>query len=114
MTATRLSAWIPVILWAGVIFAFSSIPSLGTGLGVWDLLLRKLAHAAEFGLLAVLVYRASGSLPVAFVGASAFAATDEVHQLFVRGRTGSPLDWLVDTAGIAIALGLVLLRERRR
>jgi len=114
MTATRLTAWLPVVLWAGAIFAFSSIPSLGTGLGVWDLVLRKLAHAAEFGLLAVLVYRASGSLPAAFVGTSAYAATDEVHQLFVRGRSGSPLDWLVDTAGIAIALGLVLLRERRR
>lgn len=114
MTAARVYPWIPVVVWAGVIFAFSSIPSLGTGLGVWDLLLRKLAHAAEFGLLAVLVYRASGSYPVAFFGASAYAATDEVHQIFVRGRSGSPLDWLVDTAGIAIALGLVLVRERRR
>lgn len=114
MTATRAVAWIPVVLWAGAIFAFSSIPSLGTGLGVWDLVLRKLAHAFEFGLLAALVHRASGSFPAAFLGTSAYAATDEIHQLFVQGRSGSPLDWLVDTAGAAIALLVVAWRERRR
>src|SRR5437899_3716092 len=37
MTRSRvLSLWAPVLLWAGVIFALSSIPSLGTGLGTWD------------------------------------------------------------------------------
>jgi VanZ family protein len=31
---------------------------------------------------------------------SAYAATDEVHQAFVAGRHASPLDWLIDTAGV--------------
>jgi VanZ family protein len=106
--------WIPVLLWAGIIFAFSSIPSLNTGLGVWDLVLRKLAHAAVFGVLAVLIFRAVGRLVPAFLGASAYAVTDELHQSFVSGRQASVRDWAVDTAGAAIGLLVVsALRTRR-
>jgi hypothetical protein len=43
-----------------VIFAFSAVPSLGTGLGTWDLLLRKLAHATEYAILGALLLRAVG------------------------------------------------------
>ena len=32
-----------------------------------------------------------------------YAATDEFHQTFVDGRTGTPVDVLIDSAGIAIA-----------
>ena len=41
-----------------MIFAFSSIPSLGTGLGTWDLVLRKLAHLTEYAVLGALLVRA--------------------------------------------------------
>jgi hypothetical protein len=30
-----------------------------------------------------------------------YAATDEVHQHFVHGRIGSPLDWAIDGLGVA-------------
>ena len=106
MVAARLTTWVPVVLWAGLIFALSSIPDLGTGLGSWDVLLRKLAHAAEYGVLGGLVFRAVRSAPAALMLASAYAVTDEVHQAFVTGRHGSPLDWLVDSAGAF--LGVVL------
>jgi VanZ family protein len=109
MLAMRISAWAPVVFWAGLIFAFSSIPDLGTGLGAWDLVLRKLAHAAEYGLLAVLLYRALRRPWLALALASAYAATDEVHQTFVHGREGTPRDWAIDTAGAL--LGLLLLRR---
>src|SRR5205085_6520858 len=39
-----LTVWLPIVLWAGLIFALSSIPSLHSGLGTWDLILRKCAH----------------------------------------------------------------------
>ncbi len=109
-----LRLWVPVVLWAGVIFAFSSIPSLNTGLGVWDLVLRKLAHAAVFAVLAVLILRAVGRVVPAFLGASAYAATDEFHQSFVTGRQASARDWAVDTAGAAIGLIVVSVLRRRR
>ena len=113
MTTTRISLWAPVIVWAGVIFAFSTIPSLGTGLGTWDLVLRKLAHGAEFAVLGALLFRATRSWPLALIVGSAYAVTDEVHQMFVDGRVGSPVDWAVDTAGAGIGIVLYLLWRRR-
>jgi VanZ family protein len=112
MALTRVSAWVPVLLWAGLIFALSSIPDLGTGLGVWDLVLRKLAHTAEYAILGALVFRASRSAPAAVLLASAYAATDEVHQAFVRGRHGSPLDWLIDTVGVALGVAMAYRLSR--
>lgn len=43
---------------------------------------------------------------VAVAIASAYAITDEVHQIFVPDRTCDPIDWLVDTLGAALGAGL--------
>jgi len=96
--------WIPVILWAGLIFTLSSIPDLGTGVGNWDLVLRKLAHTAEYAILAALIFRAARRASIAVALASAYAVTDEFHQTFVTGRHGSPVDWLIDIVGVAIGV----------
>jgi VanZ family protein len=105
-----LATWAPVIAWAGVIFALSSIPSLGTGLGTWDLVLRKLAHVTEYAILAFLLRRAF-AVPAAFGVALAYAISDEFHQTFVRGREGRPRDVAIDALGIV--LGLLAGRRRR-
>jgi len=102
------SLWLPVLAWAAVIFALSSVPSLSSGLGSWDTVLRKGAHMSEYAILAVLLWRALGSEWPALGLAIAYAVSDEIHQLFVRGRQGSPLDVAIDTVGIL--LGLTLLR----
>ncbi len=110
MTASaRLARWGPVVAWAAVIFAFSSVPHLGTGLGGWDLVLRKLAHLAEFAVLGALLMRALGRTRPAIALGSLYAATDELHQAFVDGRVASPVDWGIDTAGV---LAGVLLYTR--
>lgn len=106
MVATRLTIWAPVALWAGLIFTLSSIPSLDSGLGTWDLILRKLAHFAEYAILGALLLRALRREPVAVLLGSAYALTDEVHQAFVTGRQGSPLDWAIDTAGVILGVFL--------
>jgi VanZ family protein len=106
------SRWLPVLVWAGVIFAFSSIPSLNSGLGTWDYVLRKLAHMTEYAILAVLLARATGSYAWALALAVAYAGSDEVHQLFVRGRHGSPIDVGIDAAGALV--GLAVLRSKLR
>ena len=105
-TSAALRLWAPVVLWAAVIFAFTSVPDLGTGLGTWDLVLRKLAHAAEFAVLGALLLRALAFERPALAVGIAYAATDELHQHFVRGRFGSPLDVLIDAAGVAIGVTL--------
>jgi VanZ family protein len=103
--------WLPVLVWAAVIFTFSSIPDLGTGLGGWDLVLRKLAHAAEYAILGALLVRATGSRRLAFTVAVVYAASDELHQTFVEGRVGAVHDVAIDAAGAAI--GIVLYRSVR-
>ena len=108
-----LTLWLPVILWAAVIFVFSSIPSLSSGLGAWDTVLRKGAHVTEYAVLGALLYRALGREPLALAAGIAYAATDELHQHFVRGRHASPVDVAIDAAGVAFGM-LVWLRLRGR
>ena len=96
--------WLPVVVWAGVIFALSSVPDLGTGLGGWDVVLRKIAHAAEFAVLGALLLRALGSWRLAFALGVLYAVSDEVHQSFVRGREGSPVDVAIDAVGVACGI----------
>ncbi len=103
-----VSLWLPVLLWAALIFSLSAVPSLDSGLGTWDLVVRKIGHAGEFAVLALLFLRALGVSPwrygLAFAAACAYAASDELHQHFVRGRTGSPRDVAIDAAGTALGL----------
>ena len=78
----------------------------------------KLLHAAAFGGLAFLVTRAarfsmpSWSLPkqllVGAFGASALGALLEVCQAFVPYRSADPWDWVADTVGATLAIGVLL------
>jgi VanZ family protein len=108
-----LTVWFPVVAWAAVIFTFSSIPGLSTGLGAWDTFLRKGAHVTEYAVLGALLYRALGREALAFAAGIAYAATDEFHQHFVRGRHASPVDVAIDAVGVSLGM-LLWLRVRRR
>ena len=110
----RFALWAPVILWAGVIFTLSSIPSLSTGLGVWDEILRKGAHLTEYAILGALLLRALGRAVPAFLVGVSYAVTDEIHQHFVRGRHASPFDVAFDAAGVALGLLIVLSVQSQR
>ena len=110
--SAALRLWAPVVLWAAAIFTLSSISDLGTGLGTWDLVLRKLAHGAEFAILGALLLRALREELPALVAGVAYAVTDELHQHFVAGRVGSPIDVAIDSAGVAV--GILLWRRLGR
>jgi VanZ family protein len=111
--ARRVSLWLPVLAWAGVIFALSSVPSLSPGLGLWDLVLRKAAHVTEYAILGALLLRALERELPAFAIAVAYAVTDEIHQHFVRGRHASPVDVAIDAAGIAVGIAAYGAARRR-
>ena len=108
-----LTVWLPVVFWAAVIFTLSAIPSLSTGLGLWDTILRKGAHVTEYAVLGALLMRALGQEAPALAAGIAYAATDELHQHFVRGRHGAPVDVAIDAIGVAAGM-LVWLRVRER
>jgi len=112
VSARGFRAWAPIVLWAAVIFAFSSIPSLSSGLGTWDLILRKIAHLSEYAILGVLLLRAIQRPTVAILAGALYAVTDEVHQHFVRGRHAAWYDVLIDTVGVTVGV-LTWSRLRR-
>ena len=98
----------PPLALMGVIFFLSAQEDLNSGLGVWDTIGRKLVHMATYGVLWWLWYRALGlRSPAAAIAITlAYAVSDEFHQTFVEGRHGSPVDVLIDAAGVAIAVVL--------
>jgi len=110
----RFSLWAPVVLWAGVIFGLSAIPSLSSGLGSWDEVLRKGAHMTEYAILGALLYRALGRVLPSLALGILYAATDELHQNFVQGRHASPFDVAFDACGLAIGLALAMFVQSKR
>jgi VanZ family protein len=114
MRSQRLALWLPPLALMGVIFVFSAQPNLDSGLGVIDQIGRKVIHFAQYALLCFLWWRplAASTNPrravlLAFMLTSAYAITDEFHQTFVEGRHGTPVDWLIDSAGaVAVAVKL--------
>ncbi len=136
--------WLPPILWMTAITIFSTDIFAGgnTGSLLWTIfhrifpnmteeqfqpihfLIRKAAHLTEFGILALLLYRAirSGSverwrwswavytLAIVIV----FALLDEYHQTFTRNRVGSIYDSLTDISGGLTALLSLWLWRRMK
>ena len=106
--------WVPVALYAGVIFYLSAQSHPEEQLPSFLLkdVSDKVLHAVEYGILALLCYRAfrwaagpavaQQAVVLAIVTASVYGITDEVHQFFVPFRESSWLDWLADTIGAAI------------
>ena len=87
-----------------MIFAFSSVSDLGIGLGTWNLVLRKLAHAVEFAILGALLVRAFRHAWAAIALGAAYAASDELHQHFVPGRQAALTDVVIDSIGVAVGV----------
>lgn len=113
--SSRIRFFLPVVLWAGVIFAFSSLPTPSTSEIYWqDFLVKKSAHAIEYAVLTTLVYRAlwnsgnsrKNALFSAVFFSVFYAITDEIHQSFTPGREPRARDIIFDTIG---ALGAAYL-----
>ena len=116
--ARQFFNWLAVVLWLGVIFYFSSQPNLASDFQpLWDLIFRKIAHVAEYFVLAYLwlkALRAHGLSPAAAISltvilAVTVAGLDEWHQYFVLGRQGKIWDVLIDCLGV---ISLLVLEHR--
>jgi VanZ family protein len=105
---------VPPLVVMGVIFFLSAQTDTGADRAWWDVVLRKLAHVTEYAVLTGLWWRAlrglglGRPLAVAIAIGLLYAASDEFHQTFVEGRTGSPVDVGIDFAGMAIAAAVIL------
>jgi len=132
---TFIYYYLPPLLLVVLIFYFSSVPDLRSGFSSnLDLVLRKIAHIVEYGLLAILILRmffnneeikkdlrtgkasqqnmlyreiiAAGILVTLL-----YALSDEFHQVFVPGRSGSLWDVGIDSIGIVLG---TFLYDRKR
>ena len=137
----RMIFLIIALIWAIVIFAFSAKPgdeSENQSINIFvpgfdnlqeyeqvdmakkiDYPVRKTAHATEYAILAGCVL---GAVTPGFIrwknGLTAictaviYAATDEIHQLFVSGRSGRITDVLIDGCGAVAGTLIILLISR--
>lgn len=115
---------LPALLWMGLIFIASSIPSQrfpDLGLFRYD----KLIHLVIYGVLGFLLHRAlsrqarfptlarwSGVWTV--VLCVLYGVSDEFHQSFVPGRDMSVYDLIANTVGALLSMAIVRLGQRNR
>jgi VanZ family protein len=120
-----LLEWLSVVLWAGLIFWFSSQPDLRvSSQNDIDFVVRKAGHMGVFGVLAILLWRAISAASIrrpmlwSWVLAALYAVSDEFHQSFTGGRHPSPIDVGIDSVGAFIGLAALtawqIWRTRRR
>ena len=104
--------WLPVILWAALIFFFSSEALPPASRIYWrDFVVKKSAHVVEYAVFATLIFRAFVNSGVerkkaalyTIALAMAYGVTDEVHQSFTPGREPRIRDWIFDTIGAGFA-----------
>jgi VanZ family protein len=112
-------AWLPAVLWAGVIFGLSSIP--GTQLPPVDLpQADKLAHLLVYSVLGALVLRGVrrrgpapgvaavddgrrwGDFAVAIAMTTLYGISDEIHQHWTPNRTPDWHDVVADLIGAGL------------
>lgn len=116
-----LKYWLPVLLWAGLVFFISSlsgraIPAVFFGQDI-------LFHLIEYMLLAILLYRAlmnseftrrghrKKQLFLVVLFCFLYAISDEVHQRFVPGRFFSVIDLVVDNLGVVLGSAIYQARQ---
>jgi VanZ family protein len=108
--STPLRRWLPALAIMAVIYYASSTPSRELPqFGAWDFLVKKGGHFSGYALLgaayayAFALQRGPRStwleVGVAVGLALLYALSDEFHQNFTPGRTPSPTDIAIDTAG---------------
>ena len=74
--------------------------------------IRKTAHFSSYAFLGILISAAMAQHIAKFslisygIG-TAYAISDEIHQLFVPGRSGQVTDVLLDSAGVALGCMLI-------
>lgn len=107
-----LKYWFPPIIYAGLIFFFSSRPSIHIGPELSHI--DKLYHALIYSVFSVLLWRAFHYASPAFFQKRAilsaliltilFGISDEWHQFYIAYRHADVFDLLFDSVGASLAL----------
>lgn len=108
-------------LWGLIIFILSSLPNIPTQkINIWDEPFR-LDYLEHFGVFAIwgtffIIWNSSsaGVFGIrkyyrAIMGLIIFACADEIHQIWIPGRTFNPLDLIYNVAGLLIVFYFIPL-----
>jgi len=109
-----IAYWVPAILYAFGIFSLSSFSRPPTPPGAQETpFFAEYAHFFEYMFFGIILYVAFSSLKnvklgyrapaLAIITGVLYGASDEFHQTFVPGRSGTISDFLVDCLGVATA-----------
>ncbi len=111
----RVTLWGPVALTMVLIFGVSSIPDLSPPVEISD----KTAHSLVYSILGLLMFRALAggrikalTIPNAVLAvllSTLYGVSDELHQMFVPGRTAEWADIVADGVGATYGVGAALL-----
>jgi len=117
----RWHYWWPTLVWAGVIFWFSSQSAIATSQIYWqDFIVKKIAHLTVYAILAILLYRSFkhttnldrlNLMWVTIAVVVLYAISDEFHQSFTPGREPRVRDVVIDTIGAGVSLWVI---DKRR
>ncbi len=108
-----IKAFLPTILWAGLIFFLSAqqvLPSLS--ISILDLIFKKTAHIFVYAVLYYLLIRGYQQIGYNFkkiwlqalILCLLYAISDELHQATVSGRTSSAIDVGFDLFGASLVV----------
>lgn len=103
---------LPLIIYWIILFILTSLPS---SMAITTDVSDKVNHFGAYGLLSVLLYlnlyfqdkiEVLNKFPATFTVliASIYGMVDEIHQMFVPGRSAEFLDWLADFSGSLVAV----------
>jgi len=116
--------WLPVLIWAAIIFSFSSYSAISVSpVKFTDFVVKKAAHFTEYFILSVLIYRGFRGttkirgkylLLLTLTLTVLYSLGDEFHQSFVPGREPHIRDVIIDSLGGIGALFLLTSLLGRR
>lgn len=117
--ANRWTIWGPAAAWAAVLFFLSAIPDI-PGVVTWPPHADKVAHLGLYGVLGAALGFGWARSPrpvrhLLLLGIGAlYGVTDEIHQVYVPGRTPDVADWAADVVGVLVGYGVVVALLGRR
>ena len=134
MTKNKISLLL-VILWMIFIFVMSSFDATSSSnqsnfivdiitsiinikdIGLLSLIIRKLAHFIEYFILGILVInfitRYDKKIIIAILLCIIYATSDEIHQIFVPGRSCQITDIMIDSLGSIMGIYLCKLITKK-
>ena len=102
-----------------VVNFISGIPFIGglmdylTSINIGEFIVRKGAHMSSYCILSVLLFLSiyekdlKKAMIIAFLATFLYACSDEIHQLFITGRSGEFRDVIIDSTGGIIGILLI-------